>query len=177
MLTTIYLYVTITTYLCMYICIVTVNVYVCTYLYFLYLIGYHMLLEDAFQKKVFASIRGRVVGKGELLHFTWPDHWMVAFSYPPIIVDCQKNKVKFVQSMFVPYLLAVKNLASRYELFVEKLASLTKIVSLHIGDSVDVILEQDVIPTSAMLRYKGNLSEKHSIYFGIEILVSHLIKL
>ena len=131
-----------------------------------------MLLENCPQKKTFAYFRGHI-SKGELIHKNESLQWIVAYANPTIFVDCQINQLKFVKPLFIPYLLAVEDLVSRYNLFISNLNSLTKNVSLNVGDQVDVMLEQQVIPAAAIVRYKGNLPGKNSTFFGVEILVSH----
>ena len=133
-----------------------------------------MLLEDCLQKRAFATFRERV-SKGELIEINRPNHWIVAYSEPLISVDCQEDQVKIVEPLFVPFLLAVKNLDSRYNLFINELNSLEKNVLLNLGDKVDVLMEQHAIPTAGIVKYKGNLPGENGIFFGIEILVSQLL--
>ena len=133
-----------------------------------------MLSEDCPQKKFFAYFR-ESISKGELME---PDQsnykqWIIAYSNPPVIIDCEIDQLKFVKPVFVEYLLAVENLASRLNLFVNNLDSLTRNILLGVGDKVDVTMEQYAIPTTAVVRYKGKLPTKHGIVFGIEILVSY----
>ena len=115
------------------------------------------------------------VSKGELLDNYEMNYWIVAYSEPPIFVDCQENQVKTVNPVFVPYLLAVKNLDSRYNLFINDLKSLENNILLNVGDKVDVLMEQQVIPTAGIVKYKGSLPGKIGIFFGIEIMVSQLL--
>ena len=77
-----------------------------------------MLLEDSFQKKIFTQFRRHMIKKE-----SYSSQCIVAFSYPHIVVDYQKNQLK----KFIPYLLAIENLASRHDMFVKKLTLLTKI--------------------------------------------------
>ena len=112
------------------------------------------------------------VSKGELIEKNKSDQWIVAHSEPLIFVDCQENQVKFVDPLFVPYLLAIKNLDSRYNLFIKDLQSLENNVLLSVGDKVDVLMEQQAIPTAGIVKYKGNLPGKNGIFFGVEIMVS-----
>ena len=129
-----------------------------------------MLLEDCSYKKRF---RGRIISKGELVNkMSKFDQWNVAYSNPPIFINCQKNQLRMVNPKFIPYLLAVENLYSRYDLFINKMNSLAKCILLNVGDKVDVILEQCAVPSSAVVRYKGEIPRKKGIFFGIEILVS-----
>ena len=130
-----------------------------------------MLLEDCLQKKAFARFRERV-SKGELIEMDKPNHWIVAYSEPLIFVDCREDQVKIVEPLFVPFLLAVKNLDSRYNLFINELNSLEKNVLLNLEDEVDILMEQQAIPTAGIVKYKGDLPGKIGIFFGIEILVS-----
>ena len=130
-----------------------------------------MLLENCLQKRAFAKFRERV-SKGELIEKNESGQWIVAYSEPFIFADCQENQVKIVDPLFAPYLLAVKNLDSRYNLFVNDLKSLENNVLLNVGDKVEVLMEQQVIPTAGIVKYKGSLPGKHGILFGIEILVS-----
>ena len=130
-----------------------------------------MLLEDSSYKKTFAYFRGRI-SKGELVKMHKSNQWIVAYSNPPIFIDCQKDQLKIVNPKFTPYLLAVENLYSRYDLFINKLDSLTKYMLLNVGGKVDVILEQYPVPSSAVVRYKGELPTKKGVFFGVEILVS-----
>ena len=130
-----------------------------------------MLLEDSsYKRKSRRRVRVRVT-RGELVQTTKSDQWIIAYSNPPIFIDCQKDEVKTVNRRFVPYLLAVENLISRYDLFINKLNSLAKCVLLKVGDRIDVILEQYAVPSSAIVRYKGELPRKKGIFFGVEILV------
>ena len=131
-----------------------------------------MLLEDCPQKKLFAYFRGNI-SKGVLIQIAESDQWMVAYSDPPVFIDCLEDQLKVVKPMFVQYLLAVENLASRFNLFINNINSLTRNVLLNVGDKVDVTMEQYTIPATAVIRYKGNLPGKSGIVFGIEILVSH----
>ena len=130
-----------------------------------------MLLEDCPQKKTFAYFRGHI-SKGELVQMTTSDKWIVAYSDPPVLIDCRMDQLKFVKPLFVQYLLAVENLVSRYNIFINYSNTLAKNVLLDVGDKVDVILEHQIIPTAAVVRYKGDLPRKSGTFFGIEILVS-----
>ena len=130
-----------------------------------------MLLEGCLQKIAFASFREHVC-KGELIEKNKYNQWIVAYSELPISVDCQEDQVKIVEPLFVPFLLAVKDLDSRYNLFINECNSLEKNVLLNLGDKVDVLMEQEVIPTAGIVKYKGNLPGENGIFFGIEILVS-----
>ena len=133
-----------------------------------------MLLEDSLLKRSLATLWGRI-SKGELLQMTKLDQWIVVYSDPPIFVDIQRNQAKTVKQKFVPYLLAIENVISRYNLFINKQDSLIKCILLNVGDKVDVILEQHDIPSAAVVRYKGELPRKKGIFFGVEILVSKCI--
>ena len=100
--------------------------------------------------------------------------WMIAYSKPPVFIDCYSDQLKFVKPVFVEYLLAVENLASRFNLFINDINSLTRNILLSVGDKVDVIMEKYAIPATAIVKYKGKLPTKHGIFFGIEILVSYM---
>ena len=130
-----------------------------------------MLLEDCLQKIALASFQ-KLVCKGELIEKNKYNQWIVAYSEPLITVDCQEDQVKIVEPLFVLFLLAVNDLDSRYNLFINELKSLEKNVSLNLGDKVDVQMEQQAIPTAGKVKYRGNLPGKNGIFFGIEILVS-----
>ena len=130
-----------------------------------------MLLEDCLQKRAFAIFRERV-SKGELIEFYDYNQYIVIYSEPPIFVDFEVDQVKFVEFSLLPYLLAVENLDSRYNMLINKYNSLKNNVLLNVGDKVDVLMEQQVIPTAGIVKYKGNLPGKTGIFFGIEILVS-----
>ena len=130
-----------------------------------------MLLEDFPSKKTFAYFRGQI-NKGELVNCTKSKQWIVAYSSPPIFVNCQMDQLKIVKFAYLPYLLAVENLTSRYNLFINNQNHLIKCVLLNVGDEIDLILEQHVIPSAAIVRYKGNLPRKLGIFFGVELLVS-----
>ena len=138
-------------------------------MYVYYLLA--MLLEDCPQKRSFASFRQNV-HKGELVQLYKSDLWMVAYSSPPVLIDCDVNQLKPVKSTFVLYLVAVENLASRFNLFINDFNSFKKNVLLDVGGKVDVTVDQHTIPVAAIVRYKGNLPGKSGIKFGIEILVS-----
>ena len=131
-----------------------------------------MLLQDSFQKTWLFSIFRKLVSKGEFVKRIKSDQWIVANSEPPIFIDCQEDQVGFVDQVFVPYLLAVKDLNSRCNLFVNELNSLSNNVSLEVGDKVDVMMEQQLIPTTGVVRYIGELPGKKGNHFGIEIMVS-----
>ena len=131
-----------------------------------------MLLEDCRQKRAFAVFRERV-SKGELLELHSNNQWIVIYSEPPIFVDFEENQVTNVEYLLTPYLLAVENLNSRYNLFINKFNLLKNNALLKVGDKVDVLMEQQVIPTAGIVKYKGGLPGKYGIFFGIEILVSH----
>ena len=131
-----------------------------------------MLLQDSSEKKWLFSLFSKRISKGELIQMTGSGQWMVAYSEPPIIVDCQTDQVKNMDPVFFPYLLAIENLNSRYNLFVNELSSLSKNILLKAGDKVDVMMEQQIIPTTGVVRYIGNLPRKKGDYFGIEIMVS-----
>ena len=133
-----------------------------------------MLIEDSLQKRSLANLRGRV-SKGELVQMTKPNQWTVVYSDPPIFIDFQRNQAKIVIPKFVSYLLAIETLISRYTFFINKKDSLIKCMLLNVGDKVDVILEQHVIPSAAIVRYKGELPRKRGIFFGVEILVSQCV--
>ena len=130
-----------------------------------------MLSEDCPQKKLLAYFRGNI-SKGELIQMDQSKQWMIAYSNTPVFPDCQIDQLKFVKPEFVEYLLAVENLASRFNIFINNLDSLTRNILLGVGDKVDVIMKQYAIPTAAIVKYKGKLPTKHGILFGIEILVS-----
>ena len=129
-----------------------------------------MLLEDSPPKKTFSYFRQHI-SKGELLQIKY-NQWIVAYSDPPVFVDCQWMQRKTVDPKFIPYLFAVQSLTFRHDLFVNRLNSLMKFVLLNVGDKIDVILEQNVVPSAAIIRYKGELPTKMGIFFGVEILVS-----
>ena len=151
--------------------------YICMKIYYKYVINAFCLLtgmlsEDCPQKKkLLAYFRGSI-SKGELIQMDQSKQWMIAYSNPPVFIDCQIDQLKFVKPVFIEYLLAVENLASRFHLFINNINSLTRNMLLGIGDKVDVIMEQYAIPTAAIVRYKGKLPTKHGTLFGIEILVS-----
>ena len=126
-----------------------------------------MLLEDGPYKKTYF---GRKLTKGELIDMT--QQWIVACSDPPVFVDCPKNQLRIVDHQFFLYLLAVNDLSIRHDLFINNLNSLASNMLLSFGDRVDVFLEQHVIPSAAIVRYKGKLRSKIGIFFGVEILVS-----
>ena len=130
-----------------------------------------MLLKDSLQNKAFAYFRERI-SKGELIQKNKYNKWIVTNSEPSIFVDCQEDQVKIMNPLFVLYLLAVENLHSRYNLFINEFNSLENSVFLNVGDKVDVLIQQQVIPTAGTVKYKGNLPGKSGIFFGIEILVS-----
>ena len=130
-----------------------------------------MLLEDCPQKRSFAYFRENV-HKGELIQFDKSDLWMVAYSNPPVFIDCHMDQLKIVKSTYVQYLVAVESLASRFNLFTNNFNSFTKNVLLNVGDKVDVTVSQHTIPAAAIVRYRGNLPGKRGINFDIEILVS-----
>ena len=131
-----------------------------------------MLLEDSPPKRTFAYFRGRI-SRGELVQMIKPSQWIVAYSSPPVFIDCQKDQVKIINPCFLPYLLAVENSISRYDLFINKLDFLTHCIFQNVGDKVDVILEPNIIPSAAVIRYKGKIPNKRGIFFGVEILVSY----
>ena len=131
-----------------------------------------MLLEDCRQKRAFAIFRERV-SKGELIEEVFDNQWKVIYSEHPIFVDIQEDQIKIVEHSLFPYLAAVKNLHCRYNLFINKFNSLKNNVLLNVGDKVDVLMEQQVIPTAGIVKYKGFLPGKIRIFFGIEILVSY----
>ena len=135
-----------------------------------------MLLEDCPQKKLFAYFRGNI-NKGELVQIDESYQWSIVFSNPPVFIDCQRDQLKFVKPIFIKYLLAVENLASRFNLFINNLNSLMRNMLLGVGDKIDVTMEQYAIPTSAVVRYKGKLPRKLGIVFGIEILVSQSVNI
>ena len=126
-----------------------------------------MLLEDGPYKKAYFR---RQLSKGELIDMTY--QWIVACSDPPVLVDCQKHQLRIVDHQFIPYLFAVNDLSIRHDLFINSLISLASNMLLNVGDRVDVFLEQHAIPSPAIVKYKGNLSKKNGIFFGVEILVS-----
>ena len=128
-----------------------------------------MLLESVFWLYFWEG-----VSKGQLIKENKANEWTVADSKTPITVNCQESQVKIVDPLFVPYLSAVENLDSRYNLFNNELNSLEKNVLLNVGDKVDVLMEQQVIPTAGIVKYIGNLPKRNGIFFGIEILVSHM---
>ena len=133
-----------------------------------------MLLEDCWSKKSLASIRSSSVNKGSLLQLSVTDQWVV--SKPghaiPLFVDCNKEQTKCIPSTFVSYLFAIEDLSSRYNLFIQKSNVLHKNILLSINQEVEVRLEQETLPATGVIRYKGTLKEQHGTYFGIEILVS-----
>ena len=130
-----------------------------------------MLLEDCLQQRVFASFRN-LVRKGNLLHVTDIGRWFIHNSNPKIFVNCERIQVSLVQFDCAEILLAIKDLNSRYNLLVNKPELLANIVSLTVGDKVEVRLDSQVIPVTAVIRYIGPLGEeKFANYFGIEILV------
>ena len=131
-----------------------------------------MLLQDCFQKTRLFSIFRKRVRKGKFIERFESDQWIVAYTEPCIFVDCQEDQLKLVDPAFIPYLLAVEDLNSRYNVFVNELSSLSNNVLLKVGDKVDVMMEQQVIPTTGVVRYIGELPGKKGIYFGIEIMVS-----
>ena len=135
-----------------------------------------MLLEDCPQKKLFAYFR-ESISKGELVQMDQSNQYSVAFSYHPVFIDCSRDQLKVIKPVFIRYLLGVENLASRFNLLVNNLDSLTRNMLLCVGDKIDVTMEQYAIPTAAVIRYKGKLPRKHGIVFGVEILVSHSVNI
>ena len=130
-----------------------------------------MLLQDCPSKKILGYFR-EYISKGELIRATKSYQWMIADSSPPVIVDCQWDQLQLVDRPFIPYLLAVENLSSRHNLFIKNRNYLTKCVMLNPDDKVDVMLEKCDIPSTAVIKYKGELPNKKGIYFGVEVLVS-----
>ena len=51
-----------------------------------------MLSEDCPQKKLFAYFRENI-SKGELVQLDQFDQWSVVFSYPSVVIDCQKDQL------------------------------------------------------------------------------------
>ena len=131
-----------------------------------------MLLEDCFQKKTFASFRN-LVSKGELLYLSKTEEWFIHNTYPnpKLYVNCHRNQVKHVQLDYIQFLLAINDLNSRYNLFINKTESLAAIALHTIGGEVEVRLDDEVIPVAAVIRYIGPLGGKIGTYFGVEILV------
>ena len=142
------------------------------YMYFFLLLEcYYMLLEDCLQQRMFASF-WNLVCKGNLLHVTDSGRWFIHDSNPKIFVNCERTQVLLVQFDCVKFLLAIKDLNSRYNLLVNKPELLANIASLTVGDKVEVRFDSKVIPVTAVIRYIGPLGEeKFANYFGIEILV------
>ena len=134
-----------------------------------------MLLEDALQKKRAFTLFSKRIRKGELIQTDdiAIDEWFIVNSVPPIYVECREDQRRHVYLNFVPYLLAVENLDSRYNLLINEHSSLENNISLKVGDRVDVMMEQQIIPTSGLVRYIGDLRGKKGTFFGIEIMVSH----
>ena len=130
-----------------------------------------ILSEDCPPKKMLAYFRENIC-KGELVQMDQSKQWMIAYSNPPVFINCHSDQLKYVKPVFVEYLLAVENLASRFNLFINNINSLARNILLDVGDKVDVIMEQYAIPAAAVIRYKGKLPTKHGMLFGIEILVS-----
>ena len=131
-----------------------------------------MLLEDCLQKRTFATLRDSV-NRGELLHSSNTDGWYVHNSIPRLHVNCEKEQLKHVHHLYVKFLLAITDLNSRYNLFINKPELFVTITSLTIGDEVEVRLESELIPVAAAIRYIGPLDHgKVGTYFGVEILVS-----
>ena len=125
-------------------------------------------------------MRSLDINKGELLQLTVTEQWILRRPghTTPVLVDCKDNQVKLVPSTFIPFLIAIKDVKSRYNLFTDKLNLLAKNVLLSIGDKVEVRLEQETIPATGVIKYIGTLKNEQGTYFGIEILVSsYLIEL
>ena len=129
-------------------------------------------MKDSLQKKQTFSLFSKHVSKGELIQKTESGQWIVAYSEPPVFVDCQEDQLNSVNPVFVPYLLAVENLNSRYNLLINELTSLSNNVLLNVGDKVEVMMKQQVIPTAGIVKYIGKLPGKIGDFFGIEITVS-----
>ena len=141
------------------------------YMYFFLLLECYMLLEDCLQQRMFASF-WNLVCKGNLLHVTDSGRWFIHDSNPKIFVNCERTQVSLVQFDCVKFLLAIKDLNSRYNLLINKPELLANITSLTVGDKVEVRLDSQVIPVTAVIRYIGPLGEeKLANHFGIEILV------
>ena len=132
-----------------------------------------MLLEDSLQKKWGFAIFGKHIKKGELIERNSDGQWIVAGSEPLVLVECQQDQTRYVNTKIVQYLVAVENLDSRYNLLINEYDSLKNNLSLKVGDKVDVMMEQKLIPISGVVRYKGSLLGKKGIFFGIEIVVSY----
>ena len=139
----------------------------------LYFVVYYLLLEDCLQKKTFANLRNPVY-RGELLHASEPEGWYVHDSNPRLSVNCSRDQVKHVHYVYPKFLLAITDLNSRYDLFINKLELLSSIALHTIGDEVEVRLENEDIPVTAIIRYIGPLRLKVGTYFGVEILVRQL---
>ena len=127
-------------------------------------------MEDCYQQGMLARFKN-LVYRGDLLCVTDSDEWCVYNSNPRIFVNCQMHQVKSVQFGHVKFLLAINDLKSRYNLFINKPDLLANIASLTVGDKVEVRSENEVIPISAAIKYIGPLDGKLGAYFGIEILV------
>ena len=136
-----------------------------------------MLLEDCYQQGVFARFIKDSVCRGNLLLVSDSKEWYVYNSNPRIFVNCQRHQVKFVQFNHVYFLLAINDLKSRYNLFINKPDLLANIASLTVRDKVEVKLENEVIPVSAIIKYIGPLDGKLGTYFGIELLVCSYVNL
>ena len=133
-----------------------------------------MLLEDCLPNKTFASLRN-AVSKGELLHLSHiTKGWYVHNTNPKLYVNCKEDQVKYVQSIYPRFLLAITDLNSRYDLFVNKPEVLATIAILEIGSEVELRLENEAIPVAAAIRYIGQIDRKDGTYFGVEILVSKI---
>ena len=142
--------------------------------YYVFTDEFYILLKNCLQKRSFANVRSLDIKKGELLQLTVTEQWSLhrPGHATPVLVDCKDNQVKCVPSTFVPFLAAIKDVQSRYNLFTDKLNLLTKNVLLSIGDKVEVRLEQETVPATGVIKYIGTLKNEPGTYFGIEIVVS-----
>ena len=103
----------------------------------LYFVAYYLLLEDCLQKKTFASLRN-LVYRGELLHVSKTEEWYVHDTNPRLFVNCSRDQVKHVHYVYPQFLLAITDLNSRYDLFINKLELLSSIALHTIGNEVEV---------------------------------------
>jgi len=133
-----------------------------------------MLLNDCFQKRTFSGVK-IFVCRGEIVHKSKSKEWYVHNSNPRQFIKCKKSQTKHLSSVYADFLLAITDLKSRYNLFINKPKKLSTIASLTIGDKVEVRLENQIIPASAAIRYIGPLDGRCGAYFGVEILVSECV--
>jgi len=140
--------------------------------YFLIIQG-HLLIKDSF-RKTFITTETVPMGTILIFNFRGQRGWFL-MGKPNVQVFCTSDDTARLTPALLRLLLPLSPPA-RIELFVNNLNALNQMTLLQIDDEVLVKLDHHNVILKAIIRYKGSLPALKGDYFGIELLVSDIIR-